>query len=168
MDFSKLKKDYESKRSGVPEQFSDRPVLKAAEVTKQFVNDEPVVIVRKPKNTNKDEDGNEVQYHRVLNKDGKPIFQDVAYIPVKFDDGELAVVCTATDETVKILKILIEDVDPKLVKGESFDDINRWEEYEAEELIEGRLCFKPQNKDYKSKKTGKTKTYPIAVLASAE
>lgn len=159
MDFSKLKKDYESKASGVPKQYADRELIKAADVVGTFTNDAPVVIVRKPKNTNKDEDGNIVPYHRVINKKGEPVFQDVAYIPVLFEDGDRAVIVTATDETVRVLKVLMEEVEPSLMKGESFDDINRWEEYEAEELIEGVLRFGKVKKEYKN-----GKTFPVAVL----
>lgn len=161
MDFSQLKKEYDSRVSGVPKKFSNRVSVNASDVSETFTNDSPVIIVRKPKNA---QDKVTKQWNRVLSKKtGKPLFQDVAYIPALMESGEYVVIVTTTDKTVNVLRQLMQDVEPVLTKGESFDDINRWEEYEAEEIIEGTLCFKSEKTEYRD-----GKMYNVAVLSAVD
>ena len=159
MDMKKLKAKQNAARSGVPDRYADREVIEAHKVRSDFVNDEPVVIIRKPKNAKNEETG---KYERVFSKAGHPIFAMVAYLPIDMN-GKKAVVVTATEENVGILRQLMDDVEPKLIKGENIEDVDRWEEYTAPETIEGKLRF-----SLKPKKYHDGKVYDVAVLESAD
>lgn len=164
MKFSDIVTRYESMSSGVPEKFANRQVIYPKDCNQTFTNDEPFVILNKPKNAQNKDTG---RWERVYTKeDHKPLFQDVVYLPVLLEDGNYAVIVTATDEIVKPLKYMIEDV-PVLYKGESLEDENRWIWYEASELIDGILFFRDTPKEYK-KKNGRTESYNIKVLSSKD
>ena len=57
----------------------------------------------------------------------------------------------------------MDGVEPKLLKGESLEDIERWEQYTAPETIEGKLRFVLKPKKYRD-----GKTYDVATLEAAE
>lgn len=159
MDMKKLKAKQNAARSGVPDRYADREVMEAHKIRKDFTNDAPVIIIRKPKNAKNKETG---KFERVYSKNGNPIFSMVAYMPIDID-GQKAVVVTATEENVGILRELMDDVEPKLIRGENMDDIDRWEEYEAPETIEGKLRFVLTPKKYRN-----NEVYDVAVLESAD
>ena len=155
----KLKAKQNAAKNGVPDRYADREVLEAHKIRKDFVNDAPIVIIRKPKNQ-KDKDTG--KYTRVCSKAGHPMFSMVAYIPIDMD-GKKGIVVTATEENIGILRQLMDDVEPKLIRGENMDDIDRWEEYEAPETIEGKLRFVLTPKKYHN-----GNIYDVAVLESAD
>lgn len=159
MDMKKLKAKQNAARSGVPDRYADREVMEAHKIRKDFVNDAPVIIIRKPKNAKNKETG---KFERVYSKNGNPIFSMVAYMPIDID-GQKAVVVTATEENVGILRELMDDTEPKLIKGENFEDVDRWEEYTAPETIEGKLRFVLTPKKYRN-----NEVYDVAVLESAD
>ena len=159
MDMKKLKAKQNAARSGVPDRYADREVMEAHKIRKDFVNDAPVIIIRKPKNAKNKETG---KFERVYSKNGNPIFSMVAYMPIDID-GQKAVVVTASEENVGILRTLVDDVEPKLIKGENFEDVDRWEEYTAPETIEGKLRFVLTPKKYRN-----NEVYDVAVLESAD
>lgn len=159
MDMKKLKAKQNAARNGVPDQYADREVMEAHKIRSDFVNDAPVVIIKKPKNAKNDETG---KFERVYSKQNHPMFNMVAYIPIQIKDAK-AIVVTATEENISILRQLMDGVEPKLIKGESFEDINRWEEYTAPETIEGNLRFVLKPKKYHD-----GKTYDVATLESAD
>ena len=159
MDMKKLKAKQNAAKNGVPDRYADREVMEAHKIRKDFINDEPVVIIRKPKNQ-KDKDTG--KYTRVCSKAGHPMFSMVAYIPIDMD-GKKAIIVTATEENIGILRQLMDGVEPKLIRGESFEDVDRWEEYTASETIDGKLrCV------LKPKKYHNNEVYDVAVLESAE
>ena len=90
------------------------------------------------------------------------MFSMVAYIPIDMN-GKKAIVVTATEENIGILRQLMDDVEPKLIKGENIEDVDRWEEYTAPETIEGKLRFALKPKKYHD-----GKVYDVAVLESAD
>ena len=159
MDMKKLKAKQNAARSGVPDRYADREVMEAHKIRKDFTNDAPVIIIRKPKNAKNKETG---KFERVYSKNGNPIFSMVAYMPIDID-GQKAVVVTATEENVGILRELMDDVEPKLIRGENMDDIDRWEEYTAPETIDGKLRFVLTPKKYRN-----NEVYDVAVLESAD
>lgn len=159
MDMKKLKAKQNAARNGVPDQYADREVMKAHKIRSDFVNDAPVVIIRKPKNQ-KDKDTG--KYTRVYSKAGHPMFSMVAYIPIDMD-GQKAVVVTASEENIGLLRQLMDGVEPRLIRGENTDDIDRWEEYEAPETIEGKLRFVLTPKKYHD-----GNVYDVAVLEAAD
>ena len=159
MDMKKLKAKQNAARSGVPDRYADREVMEAHKIRKDFVNDAPVIIIRKPKNAKNKETG---KFERVYSKNGNPIFSMVAYMPIDID-GQKAVVVTATEENVGILRELMDEAEPKLIKGENFEDVDRWEEYTAPETIEGNLRFALKPKKYHN-----NEVYDVAVLELAE
>ena len=159
MDMKKLKAKQNAARSGVPDRYADREVMEAHKIRKDFVNDAPVIIIRKPKNAKNKETG---KFERVYSKNGNPIFSMVAYMPIDID-GQKAVVVTATEENVGILRELMDEAEPKLIKGENFEDIDRWEQYTAEEVIGGKLRFVLKPKKYHD-----NELYDVAVLESAD
>ena len=159
MDMKKLKAKQNAARNGVPDRYADREVMEAHKIRKDFVNDEPVVIIRKPKNQ-KDKDTG--KYTRVYSKTGRPVFSMVADIPIDMD-GKKGVVVTATEENIGILRELMDDVEPKLIRGESMEDIDRWEEYTAPETIDGKLRFVLQPKKYRD-----GNVYDVAALETAD
>ena len=159
MDMKKLKAKQNAARSGVPDRYADREVMEAHKIRKDFVNDAPVIIIRKPKNAKNKETG---KFERVYSKNGNPIFSMVAYMPIDID-GQKAVVVTATEENVGILRELMDEAEPKLIKGENFEDVDRWEEYTASETIEGKLRFVLTPKKYRN-----NEVYDVAVLESAD
>ena len=159
MDMKKLKAKQNAARSGVPDRYADREVMEAHKIRKDFVNDAPVIIIRKPKNAKNKETG---KFERVYSKNGNPIFSMVAYMPIDID-GQKAVVVTATEENVGILRELMDEAEPKLIKGENFEDVDRWEEYTAPETIEGKLRFVLTPKKYRN-----NEVYDVAVLESAD
>lgn len=159
MDLKTLKAKKNAAKSGVPDHLVDREVMEASKVRANFVNDEPVVIVRKPKHQ-KDKDSG--TYSRVFSRSGKPLFSMVAYIPIDVD-GTKAVVVTATEENIEILKPMIDGTQPKLIRGESAEDIDRWEEFTAPEVIDGTLRFVWQPKKYRN-----GTVYDVPVLDSVE
>lgn len=159
MDMKKLKAKQNAARSGVPDRYADREVMEAHKIRKDFVNDAPVIIIRKPKNAKNKETG---KFERVYSKNGNPIFSMVAYMPIDID-GQKAVVVTATEENVGILRELMDESEPKLIKGENFEDVDRWEEYTAPETIEGKLRFVLTPKKYRN-----NEVYDVAVLESAD
>ena len=159
MDMKKLKAKQNAARSGVPDRYADREVMEAHKIRKDFVNDAPVIIIRKPKNAKNKETG---KYERVYSKNGHPIFSMVAYMPIDID-GQKAVVVTASEENVGILRELMDEEEPKLIKGENFEDADRWEEYTAPETIEGKLRFVLTPKKYRN-----NEVYDVAVLESAD
>ena len=159
MDMKKLKAKQNAARSGVPDRYADREVMEAHKIRKDFVNDAPVIIIRKPKNAKNKETG---KFERVYSKNGNPIFSVVAYMPIDID-GQKAVVVTATEENVGILRELMDEEEPKLIKGENFEDVDRWEEYTAPETIEGKLRFVLTPKKYRN-----NEVYDVAVLESAD
>lgn len=159
MDMKKLKAKQNAARNGVPDCYADREVVEAHKVRSDFVNDAPVVIIRKPKNAKNAETG---KYERVFSKANHPMFAMVAYLPIEMN-GRKAIVVTATEENVGILRQLMDDVEPKLLKGESFEDIERWEQYTAPETIEGKLRFVLKPKKYHD-----GKTYDVATLEAAD
>ena len=143
VNMKKLKAKQNAAKNGVPDRYADREVLEAHKIRKDFVNDAPIVIIRKPKNQQDKDTG---KYTRACSKAGHPKLSMVAYIPIDMD-GKKGIVVTATEENIGILRQLMDDVEPKLIRGENMDDIDRWEEYEAPEIIEGKLRFvlTPQN-----------------------
>ena len=159
MDMKKLKAKQNAARSGVPDRYADREVMEAHKIRKDFVNDAPVIIIRKPKNAKNKETG---KFERVYSKNGNPIFSMVAYMPIDID-GQKAVVVTATEENVGILRELMDEAEPKLIKGENFEDVDRWDEYTAPETIEGKLRFVLTPKKYRN-----NEVYDVAVLESAD
>ena len=159
MDMKKLKAKQNAARSGVPDRYADREVMEAHKIRKDFTNDAPVIIIRKPKNAKNKETG---KFERVYSKNGNPIFSMVAYMPIDID-GQKAVVVTATEENVGILRELMDEAEPKLIKGENFEDVDRWEEYTAPETIEGKLRFVLTPKKYRN-----NEVYDVAVLESAD
>ena len=159
VDMKKLKAKQNAARSGVPDRYADREVMEAHKLRKDFVNDAPVIIIRKPKNAKNKETG---KFERVYSKNGNPIFSMVAYMPIDID-GQKAVVVTATEENVGILRELMDEAEPKLIKGENFEDVDRWEEYTAPETIEGKLRFVLTPKKYRN-----NEVYDVAVLESAD
>ena len=159
MDMKKLKAKQNAARSGVPDRYADREVMEAHKIRKDFVNDAPVIIIRKPKNAKNKETG---KFERVYSKNGNPIFSMVAYMPIDID-GQKAVVVTATEENVGILRELMDEAEPKLIKGENFEDVDRWGEYTAPETIEGKLRFVLTPKKYRN-----NEVYDVAVLESAD
>ena len=159
VNMKKLKAKQNAAKNGVPDRYADREVLEAHKIRKDFVNDAPVIIVRKPKNSKNKETG---KYERVYSKNGHPIFAMVAYMPIDID-GQKAVVVTASEENVGILRTLVDDVEPKLIKGENLEDVDRWEEYIAPETIEGKLRFVLKPKKYRN-----NEVYDVAVLESAD
>ena len=159
MDMKKLKAKQNAARSGVPDRYADREAMEAHKIRKDLVNDAPVIIIRKPKNAKNKETG---KYERVYSKNGHPIFNMVAYMPIDID-GQKAVVVTATEENVGILRELMDEAEPKLIKGENFEDVDRWEEYTAPETIEGKLRFVLTPKKYRN-----NEVYDVAVLESAD
>ena len=159
IDIKKLEAEQNAARSGVPDRYADREDKEAHQIRKDFVNDAPVIIIRKPKNAKNKETG---KFERVYSKNGNPIFSMVAYMPIDID-GQKAVVVTASEENVGILRTLVDDVEPKLIKGENFEDIDRWEQYTAEEVIEGKLRFVLKPKKYHN-----NEVYDVAVLESAD
>ena len=159
MDMKKLKAKQNAARSGVPDRYADREVMEAHKIRKDFVNDAPVIIIRKPKNAKNKETG---KFERVYSKNGNPIFSVVAYMPIDID-GQKAVVVTATEENVGLLRELMDEEEPKLIKGENFEDVDRWEEYTAPETIEGKLRFVLTPKKYRN-----NEVYDVAVLESAD
>lgn len=159
MDIKTMKAKQNAQKNGVPDRYADREVMEAHKIRKDFVNDAPVVIIRKPKNQ-KDKDTG--KYTRVCSKAGHPMFSMVAYLPVDID-GKKGIVVTASEENIGILRTLIDGVEPKLLKGESFEDVDRWEEYTAPETIDGRLRFTLQPKKYHN-----NEVYDVAVLAASE
>ena len=159
MDMKKLKAKQNAARSGVPDRYADREVMEAHKIRKDFVHDAPVIIIRKPKNAKNKETG---KFERVYSKNGNPIFSMVAYMPIDID-GQKAVVVTATEENVGILRELMDEAEPKLIKGENFEDVDRWEEYTAPETIEGKLRFVLTPKKYRN-----NEVYDVAVLESAD
>lgn len=159
MDMKKMKAKQNAARNGVPDCYADRTVMEAHKIRKDFTNDAPVIIIKKPKNAKNKETG---KFERVFSKNNHPMFSMVAYMPIDID-GQKAVVVTATEENVGILRTLVDDVEPKLIKGESFDDIDRWEQYTAEEVIEGKLRFVLTPKKYHN-----NEVYDVAVLEAAD
>ena len=159
MDMKKMKAKQNAAKNGVPDCYADRELLEAHKRRKDFVNDAPVIIIRKPKNAKNKETG---KYERVYSKNGHPIFNMVAYMPIDID-GQKAVVVTATEENVGILRELMDEAEPKLIKGENFEDVDRWEEYTAPETIEGKLRFVLTPKKYRN-----NEVYDVAVLESAD
>ena len=159
MDMKKLKAKQNAARSGVPDRYADREVMEAHKIRKDFVNDAPAIIIRKPKNAKNKETG---KFERVYSKNGNPIFSMVAYMPIDID-GQKAVVVTATEENDGILRELMDEAEPKLIKGENFEDVDRWEEYTAPETIEGKLRFVLTPKKYRN-----NEVYDVAVLESAD
>ena len=159
MDMKKLKAKQNAAKNGVPDRYADREVMEAHKIRSDFVNDEPVVIVRKPKNQ-KDKDTG--KWTRVCSKAGHPMFSMVAYIPIDMD-GKKGVVVTATEENIGILRQLMDDVEPKLIRGESFEDVDRWEEYTANETIDGKLRFVLQPKKYRD-----GNVYDVASMETAD
>lgn len=159
MDMKRMKAKQNAAKNGVPDCYADRDVMEAHKIRKDFVNDAPVIIIRKPKNAKNKETG---KYERVYSKNGHPIFNMVAYMPIDID-GQKAVVVTASEENVGILRTLIDDVEPKLIRGENIEDIDRWEQYTAEEVIEGKLRFVLKPKKYHN-----NEVYDVAVLESAD
>ena len=159
MDMKKLKAKQNAVKNGVPDRYADREVLEAHKIRKDFTNDAPVIIIRKPKNAKNKDTG---KYERVYSKSGHPMFGMVAYIPIDMD-GKKGIVVTATEENIGILRQLMDDVEPKLIRGENMDDIDRSEEYEAPETIEGNLRFVLTPKKYHD-----GHIYAVAVLASAD
>lgn len=161
MDFKMLKQQYESKTAGIPEEFADRKKVECKDVKGVFTNDEPAVILRKPKNEkNKDTK----KWERSYSKDkSKALFQDVLYMPIEYK-GEKCILVTAVPEIVRVVACLVEDMKQgALVKGESYEDINRVERFEAEEVIEGTLVFGSTERTYAN-----GETYDVPVLESAE
>ena len=159
MDMKKLKAKRNATKNGVPDRYADREVMKAHKIRSDFVNDEPVVIIRKPKNQKDTDTG---KYTRVCSKAGHPMFSMVAYIPIDMD-GKKGIVVTATEENIGILRQLMDGVEPKLIRGESMEDIDRWEEYTADETIDGKLRFLLQPKKYRD-----GNVYDVAVLETAD
>lgn len=159
MDMKKMKAKQNAAKNGVPDCYADRDVMEAHKIRKDFINDAPVIIIRKPKNAKNEETG---KYERVFSKAGHPIFAMVAYLPIDMN-GKKAVVVTATEENVGILRQLMDEAEPKLIKGENFEDVDRWEEYTAPETIEGKLRFVLRPKKYHN-----GEVYDVAVLESAE
>lgn len=159
MNMKKMKAKQNAARNGVPDCYADRDVVEAHKVRSDFMNDAPVIIIKKPKNQKNKETG---KYERVYSKNGHPIFSMVAYMPIDID-GQKAVVVTASEENVGILRQLMDGVEPKLIRGENIEDIDRWEQYAAEEVIEGKLRF-----ILKPKKYHDGKTYDVATLEEAE
>ena len=159
MDMKKMKAKQNAAKNGVPDCYADRELLEAHKIRKDFVNDAPVIIIRKPKNAKNKETG---KYERVYSKSGHPIFSMVAYMPIDID-GQKAVVVTATEENVGILRELMDEAEPKLIKGENFEDVDRWEEYTSPETIEGKLRFVLTPKKYRN-----NEVYDVAVLESAD
>ena len=159
MDMKKMKAKQNAAKNGVPDCYADRDVMEAHKIRKDFVNDAPVIIIRKPKNAKNKETG---KYERVYSKNGHPIFSMVAYIPIDMD-GKKAIVVTATEENIGILRQLMDDVEPKLIRGESMEDIDRWEEYTAPETIDGKLRFVLQPKKYRD-----GNVYDVATLETAD
>ena len=159
MDMKKLKAKQNAAKNGVPDRYADREVMEAHKIRSDFVNDEAVVIVRKPKNQ-KDKDTG--KWTRVCSKAGHPMFSMVAYIPIDMN-GKKAIVVTATEENIGILRQLMDDVEPKLIRGESMEDIDRWEEYTANETIDGKLRFILQPKKYRD-----GNVYDVATLETAD
>ena len=153
MDMKKLKAKQNAVKNGVPDRYADREVLEAHKIRKDFTND------RKPKNAKNKDTG---KYERVYSKSGHPMFGMVAYIPIDMD-GKKGIVVTATEENIGILRQLMDDVEPKLIRGESFEDVDRWEEYTAPETIDGKLRFVLQPKKYRD-----GNVYDVAVLESAD
>ena len=159
MDMKKLKAKQNAAKNGVPDRYADREVMEAHKIRKDFINDEPVVIIRKPKNQ-KDKDTG--KYTRVCSKAGHPMFSMVAYIPIDMD-GKKAIIVTATEENIGILRQLMDGVEPKLIRGENFEDVDRWEEYTAPETIDGKLRFILQPKKYRD-----GNVYDVATLETAD
>ena len=159
MDMKKLKAKQNAAKNGVPDRYADREVLEAHKIRKDFVNDAPVIIIRKPKNAKNKDTG---KFERVYSKSGHPMFGMVAYIPIDMD-GKKGIVVTATEENIGILRQLMDDVEPKLIRGESFEDVDRWEEYTAPETIDGKLCFVLQPKKYRD-----GNVYDVATLETAD
>lgn len=157
MRFDAMERQNKSTRMGIPEVYADRPVLKAQDIGSAFTNDAPIIMVTKPKNSKDKETG---KYTRVYTKDGRPMFGDVAYIPIMFDDGSKGIVVTASYETTSVLAALFVGAEPKVIRGEGDD---AWTAVQASELIEGRLRFVKQPKRYAN-----GRIFDIAVLTVAE
>lgn len=159
MDMKKLKAKQNAARNGVPDRYADREVMEAHKIRKDFTNDAPVIIIRKPKNAKNKDTG---KYERVYSKAGHPMFSMVAYMPIDMD-GKKAIVVTATEENIGILRQLMDDVEPKLIRGENMEDIDRWEEYTAPETIDGKLRFVLQPKKYRD-----GNVYDVATLETSD
>lgn len=143
MDFKKMKSTQLSKSKGIPEQYTDRELLEAQKIHSVFVNDAPVIIVKKPKYELDKRTG---EYIRVLSKKNIKVVKWVAYLPIDMN-GTKAIVATSTDENVDLLKTLIDGTAGVVTKAAE-DEADQTVQYTATELIEGQLRFTLQPKKY--------------------
>lgn len=158
MRLADLKRADAARSSGVPEDLADRELVKMQSLREVFVNDAPPVIIRKPKNE-KDGGG----WKRVHTKKGEPMFVDVAYLPFTSATHRHALIATTEEQTVALIRCMMDLEDPRLIRGESFDDPDRWMRFDALDTIDGqlRIVFEP-------KKYADGKVYDVARIEEAD
>jgi|GEM_PF-4935878 len=152
MKFSEMAARRAAKSGGVPPEYADREKVELRKVHGTFTNDEPIVLINKPKKEQVNK-----KWVDVLNKDGETIFHFVAYIPIDIK-GEKKVVVTAMWEIVGNLLELIDQENPTKTVEERRET---W--YTASELIEGDLGVGFIEKEYAD-----GETHEVAVIVDAE